>query len=195
MRNFISDRALGRNISTLRRLITASNRDVSFLTGRRTKREIYEASVKHLSPSQEPPLPPHTHTHTNTGGFQHSGKKILAVTQTAAKHSGLRSSGVRLAKTIHQFYGADSDRNESICPIWPASASGAGASCLAGELSGLRCLAPFSPLSPAPKGLATALFCFSPRPVCHGSCRHHVVRPEASAIRETSQDCGIGRKN
>lgn len=50
-------------------------------------------------------------------------------------------------------------------------ASGAGASCLAGELSRLRRLAPFPPLSPALKGPMMALFCF---PNCHRYGPHHV---------------------
>lgn len=44
-------------------------------------------------------------------------------------------------------------------------ASGAGASCLAGELSRLRCLAPFPSLSAALKGLPMALFFQAS--VCH----------------------------
>lgn len=44
------------------------------------------------------------------------------------------------------------------------SDSGAGASCVAGGLSRLRCLAPFSLLSPALKRPTTALFFL---PICH----------------------------
>ena len=50
MRNFISDRA-GDCTSALHCLITAFNRDVSFLTDRPTKPEIYSGGMKHLSPS------------------------------------------------------------------------------------------------------------------------------------------------
>lgn len=84
---------------------------------------------------------------------------------SVSSKNSTKDSGRFLAqatKAIRQLYGADSNQNESICPICQPLPAVAGASCLAAELSGLRCLAPFSPLSRALKGLATALFCFLP---------------------------------
>lgn len=50
MRNFISYKAACRT-SALHFLITAFNKDVSFLTDRETKSEVYNADTKHLSPT------------------------------------------------------------------------------------------------------------------------------------------------
>lgn len=113
--------------------------------------------MKYLSPSC-------AHKHTTEQSSSHS--------LNVHDHTGVFP--LKPCKTRHQLCEADSGRNEQKCEHMSnlaKSASGARASCLAGELSRLRCLAPFSPLSPAMKGPMTALFFF---PVCHRFCQHHV---------------------
>lgn len=162
MRNFISDR-VPRPVNALSLALIEV---FHFPTGRRTKRQIYDAVVGHLSPLR------------TTVFF------LFYPTSVSSKNS-IKESGRFLARAttaIRQLYGADSDQNESICPICRRLPAVARASCLAAELSGLRCLAPFSSLSLAPKGLATALFFFLP--VCNRSC---ILRPEVLTIMSKKQ--------
>lgn len=166
MRNFISDKAADCT-SALYSLIAAFNRDVSFLTDRPTKRQIYNTGMKHLSPSQTPPhtyctplpTPITQHTQCRT----HTYNRIQIYTSATLTHEDDTS-------TIRSGQWQKWDHMSNL-----ECASGVGASCLAGELFRLRCLAPFSPLSPALRKPTMALF-FSP--VCHRYCS--IMFPQSS---------------
>lgn len=147
MRNFISYKA-GCHTSALYFLIPAFNKDVSFLTDRERRKARSITPTRNIC---------RLHSHTLTQ-IHHSH---CTPPQPPAQR--------RLHTTaIHQLYEAGSDTNGSICPF-AESGSGVRASCLAGELSRLRCLAPFPPLSPALKRPTAALFLFL---FCH---RYHSI--------------------
>lgn len=152
MRNFISDRAPVPVNTWSPPLIEVFH----FLTDRRTNWQIYDTLAGHQSPLRT----------TASFFFYHPSASSTNTMMLSCKGRFLAGA----TKAMRQLYGAGGDRNESICPICQRLPAVVGASCLAAELSGLRCLASFSLLRFAPKGLTTALFCLLP--VCHRSSQH-----------------------
>lgn len=125
--------------SSQRHFITAFNGHISLLTDRRTKWEIYDR-MGDLS-----------------GTFTSAQACAAAPNRTGLR----RSLSPPVQDDVSALWSGPSLEWEHMSK--PAkSASSAEASCLAGELSRLRCLAPFPPLSPALNGPTMALLLSSP---------------------------------